>query len=314
MATLTATRPSAGRRFLLGPGLSILFIALWTSGFIAGPIGVHLAPPLTLTFWRFALAALVLTAVAVVTKAPWPKTRAAWLQLIVTGVLMQAVMFGAAYLAFEGGVSAGLAALVNGSTPIIIAAAGTVVLKEKLTPLQWLGTAVGFAGLTVAVAGDLEAGPGIVFTLISAAGFAAGTLVQRKAGGAMDLRTGAAVQLGVAALVILPLAALHGGLALPVNAPTLGVLAWLAIGNSVVAFGVMFFLLRHRTAADTARMVLIVPPLTAVLAWPLLGQAVHWPIWVGLLITGAGVAIAARRRSNPPATGTASGAEPAPSD
>lgn len=309
MATPEPVTPKARR--LLVPGLSVLFILLWTSGFIAGPIGVRYAPPLTLTFWRFALAAAVLTVIAIVTRAPWPKTRAAWTQLALTGVLMQAVTFGAAYLSFEGGVSAGLAALVNGSTPIIIAVAGTVVLKEKLTPLQWVGTLIGFAGLTVAVAGDLKAGPGILFTLVSAAGFAAGTLIQRKSGASMDLRTGSAVQLGVAAIAIAPVAAFHGGLALPVNLPTLGVLAWLAIGNSVIAFGVMFFLLRHKTAADTARMVLIVPPLTAALAWPLLGQAVHWPIWVGLGITGMGVAIAARRRSTTPTVRIAANAEPA---
>lgn len=63
----------------------------------------------------------------------------------------------------------------------------------------------------------------------------------------------------------------------------------------MLALGLMFFLLRHRKAADTTRMMLVVPPLTAVVAWPLLGQVPDGFIWAGLAVSVAGIAIAARR-------------------
>ena len=296
------TTPAAPRRRLLVPVLSVVFVLLWSSGFIAGPIGVSQAPALVLTFWRFAIAAVVMALVAVATRAPWPRGRAAWTQLVLTGVLMQAVMFGGAYLGLAAGLSAGLAALISGASPVFIAAAGSVLLKERLSPLQWTGTFLGFTGLAVAVAGELDGaavGIGVVFALLGTAGFAAGTLIQRRYGIAMDLRTGSAVQLAVAALAILPLAAWHDGLAVTVTPELAGALAWLSLLNSGVAFAVMFFLLRHRTAADTARMMLVVPPLTAVIAWPLLGQVPDAWIWVGLAVTGIGVLIASRTRPVP---------------
>ncbi|ADD41276.1 DMT family transporter [Stackebrandtia nassauensis] len=293
-----ASTPSLWRRFLLGPLLSGVFILMWTSGFIVGPIGVSLAPPLALTFWRFVMAATVMVLVSLVTRAPWPRTRAAWLQLVTTGVLMQAAMFSGAYIGLSLGVSAGLAALINGSAPVIIAVAGTFVLREKLSLVQWLGTALGFAGIAIAVSGELDGahiGVGAAFALLGTAGFAAGTLIQRKVGAKTDLRTGAAVQLSAAALVTAPVAFFHGGLAMPVTPATMATLSWLAIGNSVLALGLMFFLLRHRKAADTTRMMLVVPPLTAVVAWPLLGQVPDAFIWTGLVVSAVGIAIAARR-------------------
>jgi hypothetical protein len=59
------------RRLLLGPGLSIGFVILWTGGYITGPIGVTQTGPLTITFWRFAVAATALALLAVLTRAPW---------------------------------------------------------------------------------------------------------------------------------------------------------------------------------------------------------------------------------------------------
>lgn len=279
------------------PALAVLFILLWSSGFIVGPIGVSAAPPLALTFWRFALATAVMTGIAVATRAPWPRGRAAWAQLVLTGVFMQAVMFAGIYLGLDAGISAGLAALVIGAGPLVVAAAGTVYLKERLSAAQWGGTVLGFLGLLIAVAGGFggaAAGAGVAFTLLGMAGFAAGTLVQRRYGRSMDLRTGAAVQLAAAAVAILPVAAVHDGLAITMTPKLAGALAWLALANSGLTFLVLFLLLRYLTAAATTRLTLVVPPLTAIIAWPILGQAPDVWIWPGLVVTAAGVLIASR--------------------
>ena len=54
--------------------LPTLFIILWSSGYVAGKVGLPHAGPFTLIFLRFSVAALILLAVAVVTRAPWPNT------------------------------------------------------------------------------------------------------------------------------------------------------------------------------------------------------------------------------------------------
>jgi drug/metabolite transporter (DMT)-like permease len=249
------------RRLLLGPGLSVGFVILWTGGYIAGPIGVTQTGPLTITFWRFTVAATALALLAVLTRAPWPRGRAAWAQLIAAGLLMQAGMFGLSYLGLSLGVPVGLVALLNGASPVLVAIGGTVAL------LPLAGTVA----------------------------FAAGTLVQRRTGASMDLRTGAAVQMAVAAVVMLPLAVIfEGGVGMPVNGASMGALGFLALGNSGVAFALMFLMLRHRKAADTARLLLLVAPLAAVAAWPLFGERPDAFLWIGLAVTVAGIALAIR--------------------
>jgi drug/metabolite transporter (DMT)-like permease len=54
--------------------LPTIFIILWSTGYVAGKIGLPYAGPFTLIFLRFSVAAFVLLAVSLLTKAPWPKT------------------------------------------------------------------------------------------------------------------------------------------------------------------------------------------------------------------------------------------------
>lgn len=71
-----------------------VFVVLWSSAFIAAVIGTDAAPTLLLTFSRFAVAGVLLTVLALVSKSSWPKGKLL-LHVVVTGLLMQAVQFGA---------------------------------------------------------------------------------------------------------------------------------------------------------------------------------------------------------------------------
>jgi drug/metabolite transporter (DMT)-like permease len=244
----------------------------------------------------------VLAAIARVTHAPWPRGRAAWKQVAITGVLLQAVQFSGVYLGLSLGVPAALSSLIMGGAPIVVAGGAVVLLGERLDRRRWLGSVLGLAGVALAVAGGLgqgSIGPGVALTLLALAGLAGGTLYQRHAGANMDLRTGGAVQLGVAAVLVAPLAALHGGLAIPLTVPALGSLAWLALVNSIGALSIFYVLLRRRDAAGATSMLYLVPPLTAVLAAVLLGQPLGPGVWAGLALATAGVALATR----PPGSG-----------
>jgi len=300
-ATLTEVEPAAPTRlrwFLLGPGLSTAFVVVWTSGYIAGPIGVTQMGPLVLCFWRFAVAAAALALLAVLTRAPWPRGRAAWGQIIATGLLMQTGMFGLCYLGLSLGVPVALIALANGASPVLVAVGGTFALGERLSPIQWAGTILGFAGLAVAIAGEwtgVTAGAAVLLPVAGTAAFAAGVLVQRRTGARMDLRTGTAVQMAVAAVVTLPLALVfEGSVAFPANGASVGAVAFLGLGNSVAGFALMFLMLRYRKAADSTRMILLSAPLAALAAWPIFGQVPDVLLWIGLAVTVVGIVIATR--------------------
>jgi drug/metabolite transporter (DMT)-like permease len=298
-ATVTPAAPTRMRRFLLGPALSVGFVVMWTGGYIAGPIGVTQADPLTLCFWRFAVAAVGLALLAVVTRAPWPKGRSAWGQIIAAGLLMQAGMFSFCYLGLALGAPVALVAIAIGASPVLVAVGGTFALAERLSPLQWGGTLLGFGGLAVAIAGEWTGevgGAAALLPLAATIAFAAGTLVQRRTGARMDLRTGAAVQMTVASLVTLPLALVfEGGISMPVNGTSVGVVAFLAVGNSGIAAALTFLMLRHRKAADSTRLMLLVTPLATLSAWPLFGQRPSMLLWTGLAVTIVGIILATRQ-------------------
>ena len=278
--------------------LSVVFVAMWCGGYIAGSIGTETAQPLALTFWRFAIAATVLTLAAVVTRAPWPRGVRQWRNLAFVGLSMQAMFFSTTYLGLAMGVPAALSALIGGLSPLAVAVSGVVVLKERLNRWQWAGSALGVTGVVLAVVDRLHEGRigiGVAFTLLGIVGFTTGTLLQRKVGGGMDLRTGGAVQFGVAALAVLPVAALHGGLALPATPAVLGSLTYLSVGNSVGVTSLLFVMLRSRYAADATSLIYLAPPLTAVVGAVFLGQPLGAAAWLGLVIATVGVLLTKHR-------------------
>jgi drug/metabolite transporter (DMT)-like permease len=279
---------------VLGP----LFVLLWSSGFLAGAFGTRDVPGLSLATLRLLLAGGLLIAVGALSGARWPRGRRKWRDLVVAGVLMQAVQYGATSCALALGVSAGLAALVLCLSPVVVAALGGPLLGERLGPLGWLGSAIAVAGALVAGLDHLDDGgstAGLALLGLGLAGFAAGTVHQKRVGAAMDLRTGSAVQVLVGAAVLAPLALLvDGGVVLPRTAIGAGALAWVTIVNSGVAVLLLFVLLRRGTAAAVSGLLYVVPPVTAVLAVPVLGQPLRPQTVAGLALTLTGVVLVGR--------------------
>ncbi|WP_113704497.1 DMT family transporter [Nonomuraea lactucae] len=271
-----------------------LFVLLWSSAFIAGIPGVEAAPPLLLMFARFAVAGALLTVYALVTRAPWPRGPAL-AHIVVAGLLMQAVQFGAFYTVLGMGFPAAVVSLVQGLSPIVVALAARF-LGEAVSGRQWLGFALGASGVVLAVADrvTLPAG-GMALCLVGLAGLSLGTLYQKRFVPEMDIRTGTATQLLAAAPAV--------GLAcLVVETPRVsdwtafgGSVAWMVLVNSVAAFVLLNTMLQRSSASRVSSVFFMTPAVTAVLAWLVVGQSLHPLAIAGLAVGGAGVLLANRR-------------------
>ncbi|WP_214413325.1 DMT family transporter [Sphaerisporangium fuscum] len=289
---------------LVAAGLPVVFVLIWSSGYLAGTIGARSGASMALLAWRFVIATAVVGIVALLTRAPWPREPRVYLHLLVTGVLLQTVQLGAVYFGLGQGVPAGLSSLILSACPLIVAAVAVPLFSERLQPRQWAGLALGLAGVAVSLGEKLSGGgrlTGYAFTGLALAGLAAGTLYQKKFGQSVDLRTGTTIQLLGATATTLPLAIAHGGLGMPLTVPALGSLAWLAIVNSIGAFTLLFVLLRRRPAGAATSLLYLVPPVTALLAVPILGQKPSASIFLGMVISGIGVTLVltARRSTTP---------------
>ena len=295
-------RPRRVGRPRLALGLATAFVLVWSSGYLVGDLGTSASPPLTLIFWRFLLATAVIGTVALMARAPWPARPRDWLRPAAAGVLLQTVQFAGIYDGLSLGVSAGLASLIVSASPLVIAVAAVVLDGERLRPAGWLGLALGLAGVGVAVSAELSGGArltGILFVVLGLAGFVAGTVLQKHAPVSADLRTATTIQMGAATVTAAPLAAISGGFALPLTTTAIGSVVWLAVVNSVGGLLLLFVLLRRRSGAGATSYLFVVPPVTALLAVPILGQPLHLAALAGVALAAVGVGLVSRSERRP---------------
>ncbi|WP_347262220.1 DMT family transporter [Rudaea sp.] len=287
--------PLARRAALPAGVLGAAFVLLWCTGYPAAKFGLAHAAPLTLLVLRFGVAAALLAVLALGARVPWPRGRAAW-HSMVTGALSLALQFGALYVAVALGVNVGLAALVIGMTPIATALIARM-FGEPLSARQGLGFAFGIAGVALAIADRLGAGSAPWFAyallLLGLAGIAAGTVYQKRFAVDVDPRAGLAIQQASATALLLPFA-LHEGFRFDATPAFAASLAWLVVVNSLAAFALMFVLLRHGAASRVAALFFLMPPVTAIMNFFVLGDPLTAAKMAGFALAASGVWLATR--------------------
>ena len=289
-----------------------VFVLMWSSAFIAGVIGVDAGPPLLLVFARFSIAGVVLALVALATRAPWPRGRQLG-HIMVTGLLIQAVQFGAFYAALNTGLPAAVVALMQGVNPIVVALLATVVLDERLRPLQWVGFALGGLGVVLAVMGKVNFSVGgLVLCVVGLLGLSVGTVYQKRFCPNMDLRTGTAVQFLVSiapiGVVMLAMEQLRVDSWSSFGAS----IAWIVLVNSIGTFVLLNLMLRRSAASKVSALFFVTPGVTAVLSWVLIDQHLSALVIAGLIVGAAGVMLATLKPKN--RTRPAVPADPAPAE
>jgi drug/metabolite transporter (DMT)-like permease/GNAT superfamily N-acetyltransferase len=277
--------------------MSGAFVLLWSSGYPAARIALDHSSPFTLLELRFGAAGLIFAAIAAVSGIAWPRGRAA-LHTALVGTLQLGLQFGALYWAASQGVSVGLIALVIGTMPIVTALLGRILFQEAVRRLQWLGFAVGFTGVALAVGETVApgrgAGPGRYLAVL--AGLLAvslGTLYQKRHGSNVDPRSGLALQHLAAAVALLPLAA-HEGFRADASAAFFGSLSWVIVVNSLTTFALFFLLLRRGMVYQVASLFFLMPPVTALIDYLVLGDALTAQQLAGLALSALGVYLATR--------------------
>ena len=305
MNTLTSfvtrpQRPNPADRVALPPAsLPLLFVLLWSSGYPAGKLGLAHAGPLTLLSLRFGLAALLLLAVALVTRAPWPKRWQDWTHLAVVGALIQGLHFVGVYEAIHLGLPAGVAALMMGLMPLATAFGAHLWLAERMDRRHVWGLVGGVVGVGLVVASRPLHGAALAsyaLALLGLSGLVAGTLYQKRFCANMDLRSGASVQMGVAALLMLLPAVQFENFAMRWGGELIGSVLWMAMINAIGAFSLMFVLIRRGQASGVARLFFLIPGVSALMGFVLLGERLSPLALIGFAVAALAVGLSARAR------------------
>ena len=87
MTTSSLDTPSAALSARLTAFAPLLFVVLWSTGFIGAKLGLPDCEPLTLLTLRYAAVLVLMGAIALATRAPWPASKAQWLHIGASGLI-----------------------------------------------------------------------------------------------------------------------------------------------------------------------------------------------------------------------------------
>ena len=289
--------------------MPIIFVLIWSTGFIVARYGMPYAPPLKFLVVRYALSLICFGAWVAAARVAWPANRSQWLHLAVTGVFMQAGYLGGVWAAVRAGMGSGLIALLVGIQPVLTA----IWLSSRggaISRRQWAGLLLGFAGLVMVVWRKLGQGGEVTWLSMSLALLALlsitiGTLYQKRYVAPCDVRSASMVQLAAALLVSLPFAWLESD-PMQWNAASAGAMAWSVLALTLGGSSLLYILIQRGSATAVTSLLYLVPPCTAVMAWLLFDEPITVLTVAGIAITAIGVSLVVREQRNQESQGVAS--------
>ncbi|MFN3845313.1 MAG: DMT family transporter [Paracoccaceae bacterium] len=276
-----------------------IFLILWSAGFAVAKLGLLFAEPITLLALRYSLVLLILLPFAIALRPPLPATWRGWVDVAVVGFLIQVGYFGLCYLAFKLGVSAAGVAIVVCLQPILVALIAPHLVGENVSRRAWGGLGLGLAGAVVVILSrasvQAESPLGVVLTIGALLGITAGTLYEKRFGVSQHPVTSNMIQYAVGAVCTVPIALLTESQGIIWTGEFIGVMAYLVIGNSLLAMSLLLAMIRVGEVSRVSALFYLVPAMSALFAWPLLGEAMPPIAWLGLALAGAGVALVNRK-------------------
>ena len=276
-----------------------LFVFLWSTGFIGAKYGLPYAEPLSFLLTRYGFVISLMTAIALATRAPWPKEPKQWLHIGVSGVLVHAIYLGGVFVAIKHGLPAGITALVVGMQPLLTAFGAGWLLGEKVSGRQWGGLALGFVGVGLVVSGKLgdgALGPMLIPALIALLGITVGTLYQKRFCAKFDLRTGSVIQFVPTAVLTAIAVALYEDYKIEWTGQFAFALGWLVLVLSIGAISLLNLLIRSGSAVNVASLFYLTPLSTALIAWVIFGEKLTLTAAFGMLLAVSGVYLVARAK------------------
>ncbi len=278
--------------------IPVLFVLLWSTGFIMARFGMETAEPASFLSIRFSLAALALLALALL--FPKFKTKKVqWKQLAhaaVAGVLLQAVYLGGVFAGVNEGIGAGLSSLIVGIQPVLTVLLAALWLSEKLNKTKIIGITLGFIGVALVTAewsqvDDVISVKGIGFCIAALLGITLGTLYQKRFCQSIDLHFNMIAQYVASALFLLPFALMFESYSIDWTPKLQLVMIWLVLVLSLGAVFLLMWLIKVGEAGRVSTLFFLVPPVVAIEAWWLFNEPLTLTVIIGTLLCIMGVGI-----------------------
>ncbi len=282
----------------------LVFVTLWSTGFIAAKYSMQNADPFVFLCLRFSLTAIALIPILLLLGAALPRRLLAFRHDMVTGVLLHCGYLGYLFWAIQNGVPSGIVAIIIGVQPIVTMTLASLFIGEHLDWRKSLGLLIGFFGIGVVIVGKYGIDLGLAGGLdpldlgrciVSLLCIATGVFYQKKFCDQSQLLPGTLMQYVAGALATAGLALLYGETWAIDWTPGFGIaLIWQVVGLSIGAVLLLMYIINHGEAGRVSSMFYLVPPLVVIEAHFLFGETLGALSILGMLICVAGVLLVNR--------------------
>ena len=283
----------------------LLFVLLWSTGFIAAKYSMGNADPFVFLCLRFSLTTLALIPIIVLTGAKLPTKLWHHRHDMVTGVLLHCCYLGFLFWPIKNGVPSGIVAIFIGVQPLLTLALAAIFIGESLSVKKVGGLLIGFIGVAVVIIGkfgiDLDASGGLSLTnlsmtIISLVAIAIGVFYQKKFCDQSQLLTGTIMQYVAASIATAIFATIFGESWLIDWTPGFALaLSWQVFGLSIGAVVILMAIIKAGEAGRVSGMFYLVPPLVVVEAHFLFEETLGMISIMGMALCVFGVYLVNRR-------------------
>jgi drug/metabolite transporter (DMT)-like permease len=280
----------------------LLFVLIWSTGWIVGKFASIVGEPLSFLVWRFLCAAIVMGLILLAFKVPFKLTKRELQHALISGVLLHTIYLGGVWWAIAHGIPTPISGVIAAVQPILTAILAPFLLSERLTQKQVIGVFIGFTGILIVLSPKLAGVSDLAsvlyplaINLIAMVSVTFGTIYQKKYLQGIDLRTGAFWQYIGALIVMLPLAFAFESFRITWNMTAILTLAWSVFMLSIGAIGLLLYLIKRGEVSRSAMLIFLIPPTTALEAWLIFNEGLSLIQLFGMVVTAFGVYLATRK-------------------
>ncbi|MCA2377766.1 DMT family transporter [Agrobacterium sp. 22-211-1] len=274
--------------------LLALLSTLWAASYTFIKIGVETIPPITFIAWRTLIAGLLLLVVIRLRGLRLPKDLATWRLFFIQACINSVLPFTLIAWA-EQSIDAGLAVILNATTPIFTFLLTALVIRhEAVSGRKLFGTIAGMTGVCLIIGMEALSGAGEAIwsqlaVLTAAFSYACAAIFSKNFKG-LDPIMPAAGSLICGAVLLLPVSLIvDRPWTLSPSAASLTSLVCLSVFSTALAFMIYFRLMQTLGSVGTTSQAYLRVPVGVAIGMAFLGEAPTPAMWVGLVCVIAGV-------------------------
>ncbi|AYM06204.1 DMT family transporter [Agrobacterium radiobacter] len=274
--------------------LLALLSTLWAASYTFIKIGVETIPPITFIALRTLIAGLLLYVVIRLRGLRLPTDFATWRLFFIQACINSVLPFTLIAWA-EQSIDAGLAVILNATTPIFTFLLTALVIRhEPVSGRKLFGTIAGMTGVCLIIGVEALSGAGEAIwsqlaVLTAAFSYACAAIFSKNFKG-LDPVMPAAGSLICGAVLLLPVSVIvdRPWTLLP-SAASLTALVCLSVFSTALAFMIYFRLMQTLGSVGTTSQAYLRVPVGVAIGMAFLGEMPTLAMWVGLVCVIAGV-------------------------